>query len=226
MIRASELRFGYGDTNILHGIDLHVRAGEVVAIVGPSGSGKSTLLYCLAGVLRGWSGEIEIDGRSLAGLNDDQLADVRAERCGYVLQFGQLVPELTAIENASLPLRLLGVGRQKANRRAMELLERVGVGHRAHSVSSKMSGGEQQRTAIARALVHQPGVVFADEPTGALDSANSDVVIDLLLEQARQTGTAIVLVTHERQVAERADRILEMSDGLLVKEAAGARVRA
>lgn len=218
MISVRGLEFGYDDVQILRGIDLDVRKGETVALVGPSGSGKTTLLYCLAGVLSGWSGSIEVGGRSLQGMSERDLADLRAQHCGYILQFGRLIPELTARENVALPLGLLGVPRKEAQRHAEAMLERVGLAHRSRAVSSRLSGGEQQRTAIARALIHRPAVVFADEPTGALDTANSDLVLKMLVDQARSNGSAVVIVTHERDVAARADRVVEMRDGALIAQ--------
>lgn len=215
MIEVRDLRFSYRDTEILRGVDLDVLAGEVLALVGPSGSGKTTLLYCLAGVLRGWDGTITIDGRHLAAMDERELSDLRAQRFGYVLQFGRLVPELTALENVTLPLRILRVPRREALQRGLSIMEDLGIAHLAKAHSGRLSGGEQQRTAVARALVHRPAVIFADEPTGALDSVNADLVMGCLLAQAREQQTSVVVVTHDEDVAARADRVLAMKDGKL-----------
>lgn len=215
MIEARDVRFSYRDAEVLRGVNLEVTAGEVVALVGPSGSGKTTLLYCLAGILRGWSGDVRVDGVELDELNDRQLCDIRASRFGYVLQFGRLVPELTALENVTLPLRILRVPRREAVRRARDIMENLGVGHLADAPSSRLSGGEQQRTAVARALVHRPAVVFADEPTGALDSTNAELVMTCLRDEARQQGASVVVVTHDHAIAASADRVVAMRDGEL-----------
>lgn len=215
MIEVRDLRFSYRDTEILRGVDLDVAVGEVLALVGPSGSGKTTLLYCMAGVLRGWGGTVTVDDRNLAAMGERELSDLRAQHFGYVLQFGRLVPELTALENVTLPLRILRTPRAEARQRGLSIMETLGIAHLAGAQSGRLSGGEQQRTAVARALIHQPAVIFADEPTGALDSVNADVVMGCLLAQAREQQTSVVVVTHDQDVAARADRVLDMKDGKL-----------
>lgn len=213
MILVEDLRFDYGADAVLRGVDVRVAAGEVVALTGPSGSGKSTLLNCVAGLLSGWSGRIELAGRSIAGLSERELAAIRRRDFGYVLQFGRLVPELTAVENVGLPLRLLGTRRAEAERVALATMERVGVAELASQSSGTLSGGQQQRVAVARALVHRPKIIFADEPTGALDSVNSANVLGFLMEQVRSLGTTVLMVTHDEDVARRADRVVHLLDG-------------
>ena len=213
MILVEDLRFDYGADAVLRGVDVRVAAGEVVALTGPSGSGKSTLLNCVAGILSGWSGRIELAGRSIDGLSEKDLAAIRRRDFGYVLQFGRLVPELTAVENVGLPLRLLGTRRAEAERAALATMERVGVAELASQSSGTLSGGQQQRVAVARALVHRPKIIFADEPTGALDSVNSANVLGFLMEQVRSLGTTVLMVTHDEDVARRADRVVHLLDG-------------
>lgn len=213
VLRAHGVGHRFGDQPVLRGVDLEVGAGETVALLGASGSGKSTLLHCLAGVLVPDEGEIELDGVRLRSLDEPGRTALRARSCGFVLQFGRLVADLTAVENAALPLRLQGQPRRRAESRAREVLDEVGVGGLAERRIGGLSGGEQQRVAVARALVHRPPVIFADEPTGALDSANGDLVMDLLLGAARERGTTVVLVTHDDRLAQRADRRIRLADG-------------
>lgn len=193
-----------------------------MAITGQSGSGKSSLLYCLAGVLPVARGEVRFEGRSLGELDDEELSELRRERFGFVFQYGELLPELTVEENTALPLRLAGQRKKKALATAGEVLGRLGLADLRDRRPSQVSGGQSQRIAVARALVHRPAVVFADEPTGSLDSANATAVLDEFLTLARSQGTAVVLVTHDSQVAARADHRYTMRDGVLsaqVKEA-------
>ncbi|MDX3119459.1 ABC transporter ATP-binding protein [Streptomyces sp. B21-097] len=189
--------------------------GEVAAITGQSGSGKSSLLYCLAGVLPVARGEVRFEGRTLGELDDEELSSLRRERFGFVFQYGELLPELTVEENAALPLRLAGQRKKEALTVAGEVLGRLGLADLRHRRPSQVSGGQSQRVAVARALVHRPAVVFADEPTGSLDSANATAVLTEFLSLARSQGTAVVLVTHDSQVASRADRRYSMCDGVL-----------
>jgi putative ABC transport system ATP-binding protein len=183
--------------------------------MGPSGSGKSTLLHCLAGLLRPDAGGVEVDGVRLDSLSDRQRSRLRLERFGFVPQFGDLVPELTLRENVELPLRLLGRGRRESRARAAELLERLGVADIADHRAGEASGGQVQRTAAARALAHEPAVLLADEPTGSLDTVSGEQVLDAFLDQARDRGTAVIVVTHEHAVAAHADREVVMRDGRL-----------
>ena len=192
---------------------MSVRAGEVVAVMGPSGSGKSTLLLCLAGILLPDAGAVEYNGRPLSSLRDRDRSALRRTDFGFVFQFGQLVPELTALENVAMPLRLSGVGRRAAAQQAAEWLAKLGVDDVAGKPAGEMSGGEGQRVAVARALVIGPRVVFADEPTGALDSLNGEKVMGLLVGAARQAGAAVVLVTHEPRIAAYGDREVVVRDG-------------
>jgi putative ABC transport system ATP-binding protein len=213
LLAGLELRKAYGATLALDGASMHVRAGEVVAVMGPSGSGKSTLLHCVAGVVAPDSGRIVYDGRELSAMSDVERSALRRREFGFVFQFGQLVPELTCLENVALPLRLDGVRRREAERRAIGLLDRLEVSDVAHKRPGEASGGQGQRVAVARALVNRPRVIFADEPTGALDSLNGEQVMRLLTQAAQETGAAVVLVTHEARVAAYSDREIVVRDG-------------
>jgi putative ABC transport system ATP-binding protein len=213
LLAGLELRKAYGATLALDGASMHVRAGEVVAVMGPSGSGKSTLLHCVAGIVAPDSGRIVYDGRELSAMSDVERSALRRREFGFVFQFGQLVPELTCLENVALPLRLDGVRRREAERRAIGLLDRLEVSDVAHKRPGEVSGGQGQRIAVARALVNRPRVIFADEPTGALDSLNGEQVMRLLTQAARETGAAVVLVTHEARVAAYSDREIVVRDG-------------
>ncbi|MGW7818178.1 ABC transporter ATP-binding protein [Streptomyces puniciscabiei] len=205
----------YGDTTAVRNAEISLRRGEVAAITGQSGSGKSSLLYCLAGVLPVTRGEVRFEGRVLAELPDEELSALRRERFGFVFQYGELLPELTIEENTALPLRLAGQRKAPALAAAGEVLGRLGLADLRSRRPSQVSGGQSQRVAVARALVHQPAVVFADEPTGSLDSANATAVLDEFLALARSQGTAVLLVTHDQQVAARADTHYTMRDGAL-----------
>ncbi|MGW0943449.1 ABC transporter ATP-binding protein [Streptomyces sp. NPDC002623] len=198
--------------------EISLGRGEVVAITGQSGSGKSSLLYCLAGVLPVARGEVCFEGRSLGALDDEELSAIRRERFGFVFQYGELLPELTVEENAALPLRLAGQRKAEALAAAGEVLGRLGLGDLRERRPSQVSGGQSQRVAVARALVHRPAVVFADEPTGSLDSGNAAAVLEEFLSLARLQGAAVVLVTHDSQVAARADSRYTMCDGLLTAQ--------
>ncbi|UED84395.1 ABC transporter ATP-binding protein [Streptomyces profundus] len=213
LLTASDLHKQYGSTPALAGADFGINAGEVVAVMGPSGSGKSTLLHCLAGIVAPDSGRVTYRGRELPALSDAERSALRREEFGFVFQFGQLVPELTCEENVALPLRLGGVPRKRAEARAQEWLARLEVAEVAAKRPGQVSGGQGQRVAVARALVNDPRVLFADEPTGALDSLNGERVMGLLVSAARDTGTAVVLVTHETRVAAYSDREVVVRDG-------------
>ncbi|MFG2473740.1 ABC transporter ATP-binding protein [Streptomyces fagopyri] len=205
----------YGPSRAVRGASLSLRRGEVAAITGQSGSGKSSLLYCLAGVLPVTGGEVRFDGRLLGGLDDEQLSALRRDRFGFVFQYGELLPELTVEENTALPLRLAGQRKAPALAAAGEVLGRLGLADLRERRPSQVSGGQSQRVAVARALVHRPAVVFADEPTGSLDSANAATVLEEFLGLARSQGTAVLLVTHDPAVAAQADSRYTMSDGVL-----------
>lgn len=202
-----------GRLTILRDLDLQVHHGEAVAILGASGSGKSTLLGLLAGLDRASGGEVWLCGQSLTGLNEDDRAGLREGRVGFVFQNFQLLPTLTALENVVLPLELSGVA--NSDRIASESLGRVGLTERAGHYPRQLSGGEQQRVAIARAFAPRPGILFADEPTGNLDQTTGEQVVDLLLDLRRDTGAALILVTHDPRLADRCDRRLLMKDGRL-----------
>ncbi|MBP5905862.1 ABC transporter ATP-binding protein [Streptomyces sp. LBUM 1478] len=205
----------YGETPAVRNAEITLSRGEVVAITGQSGSGKSSLLYCLAGVLPVARGEVRFEGRLLADLDDEELSELRRERFGFVFQYGELLPELTVEENTALPLRLAGQRKKEAHAAAGEVLGRLGLADLRERRPSQVSGGQSQRIAVARALVHRPAVVFADEPTGSLDSSNATAVLDEFLTLARSQGTAVVLVTHDSEVADRADSRYTMRDGTL-----------
>jgi putative ABC transport system ATP-binding protein len=213
LLAARGLRKAYGPTTALDGADFSIHPGEVVAVMGPSGSGKSTLLHCLAGIVTPDSGTITYAGRELSALRDAERSALRRSQFGFVFQFGQLVPELTCVENVALPLRLNGTPRKQAERTALGWLERLEVDDVRAKRPGEVSGGQGQRVAVARALVTDPRVLFADEPTGALDSLNGERVMELLTEAARSTHAAVVLVTHEARVAAYSDREIVVRDG-------------
>ncbi|WP_433385151.1 ABC transporter ATP-binding protein [Micromonospora sp. KLBMP9576] len=213
LLLAEDLHLAFGPTRALAGANLRVHPGEVLAVMGSSGSGKSTLLHCLAGITRPDSGVVRYAGRDLAALSDAERSALRRNEFGFVFQFGQLVPELTCVENVALPLRLGRVARREAERRAAEWLDRLEVAEVAGKRPGEISGGQGQRVAVARALVTRPRVVFADEPTGALDSLNGERVMRLLTAAARDSGAAVVLVTHEARVAAYSDREVVVRDG-------------
>ena len=213
LLDGAQLEKAFGGTPALAGASLSVAAGEIVAVTGASGSGKSTLLHCLAGILRPDAGTVTYRGRDLTGLSDRERSGLRRTEFGFVFQFGQLVPELSCLQNVALPLRLGHVPRRQAERTAREWLELLEVGDTAEQRPGETAGGQGQRVALARALVARPEVLFADEPTGALDSLNGERVMNVLVDTARQSGAAVVLVTHEARVAAYADREVILRDG-------------
>jgi len=202
----------------VNGVDMTVMPGEFLLILGPSGSGKSTLLSLLAGLDRPVSGEVVLDGHPLSGLSENQLADLRRRKVGYVFQFFNLVPHLTAYENIALPISLTGVPGWFVARRTRELLSLVGLAGRPNHLPSQLSGGEQQRVAIARALANEPRIVFADEPTGNLDSRTSEQIRDLFGELNRDFGQTFVVVSHDERFAPIADRVVRLVDGRLSED--------
>ena len=214
VVSARSLELRYGDTFALHGASLELFAGERVALMGPSGSGKSSLLHCLAGVVAPQGGEVWFEGQRLDRLSEARRSALRLERMGMVFQFGNLVPELTLVENVLLPLRVLGARRRAARTAAMELLDRLGVAEVADHRTGAVSGGQAQRAAVARALVHRPAVVFADEPTGSLDSVTAEKVLDAMVSLTAESGAALLVVTHDNIVASHLDRHLVMRDGV------------
>ncbi|MFI5591999.1 ABC transporter ATP-binding protein [Amycolatopsis sp. NPDC051758] len=213
LLEAAEVRKAYGPTEALDCANLRVRAGEIVALMGPSGAGKSTLLHCLAGIVRPDAGTVRYQGADLAALSDRGRSALRRTDFGFVFQFGQLVPELTCLENVALPMRLNGERSRPAAERAREMLAELDLTDVAAKRPGEVSGGQGQRVAVARALVTRPRVVFADEPTGALDSLSGEQVMQLLTAAARERNTAVVLVTHEARVAAYSDREVVVRDG-------------
>lgn len=213
LIRACGVTLSFGATPALRGADLTVAAGEILAVMGPSGSGKSTLLHCLAGILVPDSGEVHVDGRRIDTMPEAPRSALRRDAFGFVFQFGQLVPELSAEENVALPLLLGGARRAPAIDAARAWFPRLGLDGLERRRSGELSGGQAQRVALARGLVAEPRVLFADEPTGALDSLTGEHVMDLLVGEARRQGTTVVLVTHEARVAAYADREVVVRDG-------------
>ncbi|WP_030232821.1 MULTISPECIES: ABC transporter ATP-binding protein [unclassified Streptomyces] len=213
LLIARDLRKTYGPTTALDGAEFSIHPGEVVAVMGPSGSGKSTLLHCLAGIVMPDSGSITYNGREVTSMSDSERSALRRSEFGFVFQFGQLVPELTCVENVALPLRLSGSSRKAAERTALAWMERLEVDDLRGKRPGEVSGGQGQRVAVARSLVTNPRVVFADEPTGALDSLNGERVMELLTDAARSTNAAVVLVTHEARVAAYSDREIVVRDG-------------
>ena len=215
---ASGLVKRFGQTEALRGIDVEIAPGEILAVMGPSGSGKSTLLHCLAGILVPDAGTVTFEDRGIDGLDEAERSRLRRTRFGFVFQFGQLVPELRATENVALPLLLDGVRPAEAMARAAAWFPRLGLDGLERRRSGELSGGEAQRVAVARALVIGPSVVFADEPTGSLDSLAGEQVMDLLSDAARAEGATVVLVTHEPRVAAYADREVIVRDGRIAPE--------
>jgi lipoprotein-releasing system ATP-binding protein len=204
-----------GQIVVLDAVDLQIARGEMVAIIGASGAGKSTLLHLLGALDRPTSGRILIDGRALDGLDDDAVSALRNRTVGFVFQFHHLLREFTALENVMMPLRIAGTDEAEARRRALALLERVGLGGRVQHRPGALSGGEQQRTAVARALAADPAVLLADEPSGNLDHHNSERLHELFTELAHELELGMVIVTHNRSLAARADRVLQLEDGRL-----------
>ncbi|MEO5885798.1 MAG: ABC transporter ATP-binding protein [Candidatus Limnocylindrales bacterium] len=213
ILAAHDLRKRFGATEALRGIDFDLAPGEIVAVMGPSGSGKSTLLHCLAGILAPDSGTIEFDGRRIDTMGEGERSRLRRTAFGFVFQFGQLVPELTAVENVALPLLLDAFARADAEARATAWFPRLGLEGLEGRRPGDMSGGQAQRVAVARALVAGPAVIFADEPTGSLDSLAGEQVMELLTAAARSAGASVVIVTHEARVAAYAHREIVVRDG-------------
>ncbi len=213
VIEARDVRLSFGETPALRGASVSVAAGEMLAIMGPSGSGKSTLLHCMAGILVPDAGEVHFAGSRLDSMSEGDRSALRRDRFGFIFQFGQLVPELTAAENVALPLMLAGTRRPAAFAAAATWFERLDLHGLAGRRSGELSGGQAQRVALARALVTEPEVIFADEPTGALDSLAGEHVMNLLTTAAREQGASVVLVTHEARVAAYADREVIVRDG-------------
>lgn len=216
MIRCRDIHKTFGTLEVLRGIDLDIEQGQVIAIVGPSGAGKTTLLQILGTLSSADRGTVDIDGRSIGDLNARELIRLRNEQIGFVFQFHHLLPEFTALENVMIPALIGRKSRSVAEKRAAELLELLGVAPRAGHKPAELSGGEQQRVAVARALINGPAVVFADEPSGNLDSRNREELHRLFFELRDRFGHTFVIVTHDNDLAAMSDRRIEMRDGLVV----------
>ena len=223
VIEAKALSVSYGPVEALRGCDVQIGRGERVAVMGSSGSGKSTLLHCLAGIVAPTSGEVWFEGERIDLLSDARRSRLRLQRMGVVFQFGDLVPELSVEENVMLPLLLTGSRRAAARQRASLLIERLGIAEVADRLPGEVSGGQAQRAAVARALVHGPSVIFADEPTGALDTVAAEAVLAALVDVAAVEGAAPVVVTHDHQVAAHLDRLVYLRDGVAVDQSMAAR---
>ncbi len=215
VLSARSIVYSYGNTPALRGVSVQVGAGEIVAITGPSGSGKSTLMLCLAGVLQPDAGDVEFRGRLVSDASESERSALRRSDFGILFQFGQLVPELTAAENVALPLLLSGVKRKAAITAATTWLDRFGVADHAASRPTEMSGGQVQRAAAARAMVTEPSVLFADEPTGALDALAGEQVMSQIVRVARESATSVVIITHDATVAAYGDREVVVRDGMI-----------
>ncbi|MBQ1221446.1 MAG: ABC transporter ATP-binding protein [Alistipes sp.] len=218
MITIENIHKRFGSLEVLKGISLHVKRGELVSIVGASGAGKTTLLQIMATLSRPDEGSLSIDGVALEKLNDEALSRFRNQKVGIVFQFHHLLPEFSALENVTIPALIAGRSRQEAETEARRLLQMLGLEERADHKPSQLSGGEQQRVSIARALINQPAVLFADEPSGNLDSQNRDEIHRLFLELKAKFGQTIVLVTHDEKLASMGDRCIRIVDGRVVEE--------
>ena len=218
MIDIKNITKSFGSLQVLKGIDLHINKGEVVSIVGPSGAGKTTLLQIIGTLDSPDSGDITIDGIDVRKLNQKRLADFRNKHIGFVFQFHQLLPEFTAIENIMIPAFIAGMSKSEAKKRAMELLDFMGLADRAKHKPNELSGGEKQRVAVARALVNNPSVILADEPSGSLDSQNKAELHQLFFDLRDKMGQTFVIVTHDETLASITDRTIRMEDGRLAQE--------
>lgn len=212
------LRFGGGSAavDVLRGVSLSVTAGERLAILGPSGSGKSSLMAVLSGLEKASSGKVMVAGADFSALDEDGLARARRGRIGIVLQAFHLIPTMTAIENVAVPLELAGIDDPEGKARAE--LQSVGLGHRLDHYPTQLSGGEQQRVGLARAIAARPALIFADEPTGNLDEATGEAVVELLFDRLAETGATLILITHDAGLAEKCDRVIEMKDGHIIRD--------
>lgn len=218
IISAKDIKKAYGKTHALRGASLEVKKGEVLAIMGPSGSGKSTLLHSLAAIISVDSGEIRLNGKRIDKLPDDKRSILRRTMFGFVFQFGQLVPELTVEDNVALPLLLNKKDKKEAYKKAKRWIAEVGLSGKENNLPGELSGGQAQRIAIARAMVIEPQILFADEPTGSLDTFNSEKVMELFIKTAKEQGTTVIMVTHEPSIAAYADREIVVRDGKIVGE--------
>ncbi len=217
MIKVENINKSFGQVDVLKDVSLHIAAGEVVSIVGPSGAGKTTLLQIIGTLSRQDSGRVLINGVDLSTIGDKKLSRFRNQNIGFVFQFHNLLGEFTALENICIPAYIAGSDRKQTEQRAVELLELLGMKHRMNHKPSEMSGGEQQRVAVARALINSPALLLADEPSGNLDSHNRDELHSLFFELRDKLGQTIVIVTHDNDLAQRSDRKIEMLDGRIIK---------
>ena len=216
MIDIKDVRKSFGNLNVLKGITLHIDKGEVVSIVGPSGAGKTTLLQIIGTLDKADSGEISIDGKEISRMSKKQLSDFRNTHIGFVFQFHQLLPEFTALENIMIPAYIAGKSRSESKKRAMELLDFMGLTDRATHKPNELSGGEKQRVAVARALVNNPAVILADEPSGSLDSKNKAELHQLFFDLRDKFGQTFVIVTHDEELASITDRTIHLRDGVII----------
>lgn len=212
-----DLALGKVTIHALRGVDMGIYKGEIVGVVGPSGSGKSTLLGIIGGLDKPTSGVVEIDGIDISRMGEDRLTEIRNEKIGFIFQFFNLIPTLTALENVALPIQFARKRNFRPDQRARQLLKMLGLGDRMHHRPSELSGGQQQRVAIARALANNPPLILADEPTGNLDTESGGMVMDALHQIRDESGTTIVIVTHDRELAGQADRVLTLVDGQMVE---------
>ncbi|MFJ7044818.1 ABC transporter ATP-binding protein [Streptomyces sp. JV178] len=220
VVRLDDVRKEYGDATALDGVHLEIRAGEAVAVMGPSGCGKSTLLNMVAGLDRPTSGTVQVHGQDLGALNETGLALFRRRHIGMIFQFFNLIDDLPALDNVALAAQLIGTSARQARRRALELLDELGIADRKDTYPAALSGGERQRVAVARALMNRPALLLADEPTGALDSRSGEQVMDLLID-LNQIGQTLLIVTHDPHLATRcASRLIEVADGRVARESA------
>ncbi len=218
MIKASGIHKSFGDLHVLKGVDISVAEGEIVSIVGKSGAGKSTLLHILGTLDQADKGSIELDGTKIATLGIRELSDFRNKKIGFIFQFHHLLPEFTALENVCMPAFIRGDSESEARKRAAELLGYLGLEERLQHKPTQLSGGEQQRVAVARALMNQPSVILADEPSGNLDSASSQELHQLIFKLRQDFKQTFLIVTHNKELAEMSDRTIVMSDGMVIRD--------
>ncbi len=218
MIKAKNIHKSFDTLEVLKGVDIEIKKGEIVSIVGPSGAGKTTLLQILGTLDRPDKGEIEVDGINFSQLSEKELAAFRNKHIGFIFQFHQLLPEFTALENVMIPALIAGVDAKAANKKSKELIEYLGLNNRLGHKPSELSGGEKQRIAVARALINQPSLILADEPSGSLDSKNRDELHRLLFDLRDKFGLTLVIVTHDKELALLSDRVIEMKDGKIIQQ--------
>lgn len=218
MIQGKNIQKNYGNLHVLKGVDINIEAGEIVSIVGKSGAGKSTLLHILGTLDKQDKGSLIIQGKDISTLSEKELASFRNKNLGFIFQFHHLLPEFNALENVCIPAFIAGTSEEEATREAKKLLTYLGLSDRLHHKPNELSGGEQQRVAVARALINQPKILLADEPTGNLDSENSSLLMKLFGELRAEFNQTIVMVTHDQRLSGQTDRIIRMKDGLLIKE--------